>query len=274
MCGIHASISIDGFQHPSRDLETLLSRRGPDHTGKCELQTEECGLLRYLSFTSTVLALRGGDVASQPFIDPAAGSILCWNGEIWKLGEDVLLSGNDGEILFDALMRAASTDVVGQPLGVLKVLSSISGPFAFVFLDKVHSQLFFGRDRLGRRSLLYNTNSSSIEFASTSEPVNGDWKEVEADAIYMISYSTKAPLGSRATLEEPLSSLFPTIKYPWGNSSEMVRLFNTRYTVVDLLTNQILHRCRRWVYSTEACPRGLFCPRGMPKPFTIIFMIL
>jgi len=222
MCGIHASISVDGYQYPSHELEALLSKRGPDHTGKCQLQVEDNEASRYLSFTSTVLALRGGHVAPQPFTDPSTGSVLCWNGEIWKLGQDAVVSGNDGEKLFEALVQAASTDTVEQPLGVLKVLSSISGPFAFVFLDKVHSQLFFGRDRLGRRSLLYNTTSSCIEFASTSDPVNrSGWKEVEADAIYMIRYGTEAPLSSGTTADGPISSPFPISRYPWDNRPDI-----------------------------------------------------
>jgi len=219
MCGIHASISVDGYQHPSYDLEDLLRKRGPDHTGKCQLRADDSEASLYLSFTSTVLALRGGHVAPQPFTDPRTGSVLCWNGEIWKIGKDAVSSGNDGEILFKALVHAASIDTVEPPLGVLKVLSSISGPFAFVFLDKVHGRFFFGRDRLGRRSLLYNATSNSIEFASTSDPSNGNWKEVEADAIYMISYNTETTLVSGHTASGYLSSPFSTNRYPWNNGS-------------------------------------------------------
>jgi len=221
MCGIHASISVDGYQFPSNDIEALLCKRGPDHIGKWHIQTEDEDVSHYLSFTSTVLALRGGHIASQPFVDSDTGSVLCWNGEIWKLGRDAIVSGNDGEILFDALVQAASRDIVGQPMGVLKVLSSISGPFAFVFLDKVHNQLFFGRDRLGRRSLLYNARSNSIEFASISDPMKGDWKEVEADATYMLTYSSEAHLGSDDSFVESLSPVFPTKRYPWDNSVDI-----------------------------------------------------
>ncbi|RDW75030.1 hypothetical protein BP6252_06172 [Coleophoma cylindrospora] len=74
---------------------------------------------------------------------------------------------------------------------VLQVLKDISGPFAFVYFDKAHNVLYFGRDRLGRRSLLYNTDSSSqaLELASIADPSRGLWEEVEADAIYMTSLS-------------------------------------------------------------------------------------
>jgi hypothetical protein len=189
MCGIHASISTRGFQPPSSDLKLLLCNRGPDHVGEAQAEVHNDRNTYSLSFTSTVLALRGGHVQVQPFVDYESGSVLCWNGEAWKIRSEPVI-GNDGQKLFQSLIQATSRQLSSDSnTAVLDVLRSISGPFAFVFLDKIHGQIYFGRDRLGRRSLLYNTESHSgcMEFASTSNPGSTCWKEVEADAIYQLS---------------------------------------------------------------------------------------
>ena len=197
MCGIHASISRDGPQPPSQDLKKLLCFRGPDYIGNTEDLVKSEGYTDYLSFTSTVLALRGDHVTTQPFVDQSSGSVLCWNGEAWRFGSNLVGDRNDGEILFNLLVHAAATEKVEDATAdVLKVLQTISGPFAFVFWDQAHHSLFFGRDRLGRRSLLHSITSSSIELSSTSDPGRGVWKEVEADAIYRLSLS-KDSAGNR-----------------------------------------------------------------------------
>ena len=191
MCGIHASISTKGFQPPSSELKLLLSNRGPDHIGDAQTKIDDDGMAYWLSFTSTVLALRGGHVQVQPFVSLDCGSVLCWNGEAWKIGSEPVL-GNDGQKLFELLIQATSQKLSDSNAAVLNVLRSISGPFAFVFFDKIQGQIYFGRDRLGRRSLLYNTESCPdyMEFTSTSDPGKTCWKEVEADGIYQLSCSS------------------------------------------------------------------------------------
>lgn len=189
MCGIHASISTSCFQPPSSDLKLLLCNRGPDHLGEAQAKIKEDDRTYWLSFTSTVLALRGGHVQGQPFLDEQSGSVLCWNGEAWMIDSEPVV-GNDGQKIFELLIQASSQELSSDSdTAILNVLRSIAGPFAFIFFDKIHGQVYCGRDRLGRRSLLYNTEShpSSMEFTSTSDPGHKCWREVEADAIYKLS---------------------------------------------------------------------------------------
>jgi asparagine synthetase B (glutamine-hydrolysing) len=225
MCGIHASISTRGFQPPSSGLKLLLCNRGPDHIGEAQAEINQDGERYWLSFTSTVLALRGGHLQIQPFVDSRSGSVFCWNGEAWRIGSEPVI-GNDGQKIFEALLQASSQTLVSDSIAaVLGVLRSISGPFAFVFLDKIHGHIYFGRDRLGRRSLLYNTESppGCMEIASTSDPDRQCWKEIEADAIYQFSCNH----GSRS--QDPKAflstiSLLPINRYPWilGGSTSPV----------------------------------------------------
>ena len=218
MCGIHASISAKGFLTPSHGLKQLLCNRGPDYVGEAGAEIHEHGAPYYLSFTSTVLSLRGGDVTPQPFVDTKSGSILCWNGEAWKIGSESI-TGNDGQVVFDTLLEAIATNDVASEsaIAILNVLNSISGPFAFVFLERTHEHIFFGRDRLGRRSLLYSANSNAVEFSSTADPLRGIWKEVEADGIYVLSLNHGALATREQNAEDDIRSLsiLPLQKYGW-----------------------------------------------------------
>ena len=200
-------------------MKLLLCNRGPDHLGEAQAKIEKDGGTSWLSFTSTVLALRGGHVQVQPFIDRQTSSVLCWNGEAWRIDSELVV-GNDGQRIFERLMQASSQKLSESNTAVLDVLRNISGPFAFIFLDKIHGQIYFGRDRLGRRSLLYNTEShpSCMEFASTSDHGSSSWKEVEADAIYQLSSSDdRDPKHSDDHLSA--TSLLPLQRHAWTPGS-------------------------------------------------------
>lgn len=179
MCGIHASLSTQPHII-SNDLNRSLSNRGPDHFGQVERK-----LGRWtLKLTSTVLALRGGGghVTPQPLVElacPETGSALCWNGEAWRVDGHDLAEGNDGEVLF-GMMRET-----GKPLDVLR---RVEGPFAFVYYNEAERTVYYGRDRLGRRSLMTRFGEDGeLVFCSVAEDGTGGWKEVEADGIYAAS---------------------------------------------------------------------------------------
>lgn len=189
MCGIHVVISPSAPGQISPNLERCLCNRGPDH-----ILTHETRLGNtagdeptiHLAFTSTVLALRGDQLARQPFIDPQSGSVFCWNGEAWKTRHHDVV-GNDGEAVAELLnqaIRCASPDE--REAGILKVLRSIDGPFAFVFFDKPAKRVYFGRDRLGRRSLLLHADSNRLVLSSVAGSFDPSWTEVEADGVYVL----------------------------------------------------------------------------------------
>ncbi|KAE9376882.1 hypothetical protein N431DRAFT_501656 [Stipitochalara longipes BDJ] len=215
MCGIHISISTKTFQSPSDKLRQLLCSRGPDHTGESRVVFNvHNGPSYWISAISTVLALRGDQITPQPLIDPSSGSVLCWNGEAWSIASK-RITGNDGQLLFDLLMEASYTQesVPESAVSICSILHTVSGPFAFVFVDKIHNQVYFGRDRLGRRSLLYNidSDSTSLYFSSVADPNRGPWQEVEADAIYQLSFEAGIESISSSSTEGLLSVSFASI---------------------------------------------------------------
>lgn len=187
MCGIFFSLSRHGHVAPDDKTAALLRNRGPDHTGLHQIvvaHQENHGQL-HATFLSTVLSLRGTAVVSQPLIDQNTGSVLCWNGEAWSIHRDAV-AGNDSEVVFHLLSKAASSS--DSRAAVIHLLSNIQGPYAIVFYDAVNKLLYYGRDCLGRRSLLSKTTTNgALVLSSVSDNATGEaWAEVEADGIYVV----------------------------------------------------------------------------------------
>ncbi|CAJ0546003.1 Ff.00g094760.m01.CDS01 [Fusarium sp. VM40] len=203
MCGIHATIAVSPDHKISPELERCLANRGPDHTGTVETQLDGADDL-FLTFTSTVLSLRGDHVTKQPLVDAATESVLCWNGEAWGIrGEP--LKGNDGEAVLTLLAEASRG--AGD---VMDVLRAIEGPFAFIYLDKPAKRLYYGRDRLGRRSLLVKNGVPFVLSSIAETPVDG-WSEVEANGCYTLDLS-----------EGDLSSGMKPERHDWTADTSLV----------------------------------------------------
>ncbi|KAJ6014670.1 hypothetical protein N7540_009261 [Penicillium herquei] len=208
MCGIFFSLS-SGTNSPSSETQALLEKRGPDscktHTVHKEISAPDGQLLTYhLTFISTVLSLRGDHVYTQPLIDPASRSVLCWNGEAWKIaGERV--SGNDTEHILSLFLQAVAVndDDRRSPAHKLgEAVASISGPFAFVFYDAPNSRIFFSRDCLGRRSLLQGyDDDGTLKICSICDGSSSTcFQEVGFSGVYMIDLL--APHGMSPSIEE------------------------------------------------------------------------
>ncbi|KND86327.1 Asparagine synthetase domain-containing protein C4F6.11c [Tolypocladium ophioglossoides CBS 100239] len=189
MCGIHAAISASADSPISPSLERRLRNRGPDHLGCVRTSLDHGDKSLFLRFTSTVLSLRGDHVARQPLVDEATGSVLCWNGEAWKVGGQPI-QGNDGEAILSELSAASRRatgkgDYDGVLDGVLDALRAIEGPFAFIYFDRPAARVYYGRDRLGRRSLLVKPGDP-FSLSSVVESPAAGWVEVEADGCYVL----------------------------------------------------------------------------------------
>lgn len=199
MCGIFCSISRQDHIPASADLRQLLSKRGPDacNTITTIHQSSELSTDVHLTFTSTVLSLRGETVTHQPYQDAARKAVLCWNGEAWSIA-NTRVARNDTEAVHSLLHEVTrnSTTSHEQPSAsdASTVMSQISGPFAFVYYSSVTAKVYFGRDFLGRRSLLYHiTPEGDLLLSSvTAGPTDGVWSEVEADGVYCVDLNITA----------------------------------------------------------------------------------
>jgi asparagine synthetase B (glutamine-hydrolysing) len=142
----------------------------------------------HATFVSTVLSLRGTSIVQQPLQDSRTGSTLCWNGEAWSVGNE-LVTGNDSQLILAKLLIASSNDATEASIrAVIALLATIRGPYAFVFYDALHKLVYYARDCLGRRSLLRKTTlDDTLVLSSVCDNSSGDsWMEVEADGVYIV----------------------------------------------------------------------------------------
>ncbi|KAK4506574.1 hypothetical protein PRZ48_000306 [Zasmidium cellare] len=103
----------------------------------------------------------------------------------------------------------AHEELVYAATTISQAMSQVAGPYAFVFHDAARRRLFFGRDFLGRRSLLRQiTRDGDILLSSVTDgATSNSWSEVEADGVYCIDLSKRSY--SRDKFEGELNM--------WGN---------------------------------------------------------
>ncbi|KAF9356729.1 hypothetical protein BGX26_004843 [Mortierella sp. AD094] len=226
MCGILFSIqkqdaeSCQVYEQTWSTLQELNSRRGPSAqdthkiiiAGNEPRSTETVN--NQLEFYGAVLHLRGDTVTRQPHISKS-GNVLIWNGEIFD-GIFVDHHQNDGRVLMDQLEAISDQESEKEHTKVfLEVMAKIEGPYAFVYFHASSSKVYFGRDCLGRRSLLWHRTIkegtereiANLPFILTSvgySTFSSDLlalEEVPADGIYSLH------LGSEG--EKSIA------RYPW-----------------------------------------------------------
>ncbi|CAF3931200.1 unnamed protein product [Rotaria magnacalcarata] len=159
-----------------------LNARGPDFQtqhGPISLTSN-----LYVTFAVSVLALRGYKQQQQPFIDED-GNILLFNGEIYEGTLQISADDNDGVVLSQHL-KQCSTDI-----DICNLISALEGCFAFIYFQKKTNSLYYGRDRLGRRSLLYSTETdpqSNIKMILSSVQLNNlSYSELDSNILHKLT---------------------------------------------------------------------------------------
>jgi len=211
MCGIYLALSRKGSIPPPANLLELLQNRGPDHVnqivheleiddGARESKAEIPRQNTFISCASSVLSLRGHTTVVQPTTlstglnGRSKSPFLCWNGEAWAFA-GAAIQGNDSEHVLHLLSHvshaAFSCQSKSHEQAIAEALASYSGPYAFAFYEPLLHRIYFGRDLLGRRSLLYRmTKEGDIILSSIPDGTGVQWAEVEADGIYFIDLNS------------------------------------------------------------------------------------
>lgn len=177
MCGILLRLckSIPPPLHKS--FENAIRQRGPDAYEYLRIKISP---ILIVDFHASVLALRGPSVQTQP-IQSSSGNVLMFNGQIFGGEPRISLSENDTKNLFRRLDNCQSLEQV------LQTISSIKGPFSIVFYHACSQSIIFGRDRIGRRSLVWNIDDASEELIISSIGSGEDnISEVSADGIFVL----------------------------------------------------------------------------------------
>ena len=149
----------------------LLKRRGPDCYNTKRIEKQE------LIFYGSVLSQQGIGIQSQPL--EAEDIILLFNGEIYDHPE---LVRKDNEISDSLWLSQKISSYKWNIDEILLCLSKIKGEFAFVVYNKIENEILFGRDRLGRRSLLISAYQDQFRLVSVGE--DNSLLELPADGLY------------------------------------------------------------------------------------------
>jgi asparagine synthetase B (glutamine-hydrolysing) len=255
MCGIFFSLSRSNPVLPTKETLAALESRGPDstHTHHVHFQTElhptttttttttttsskSANTSVHLTFISTVLALRGDYIQTQPLVDTESNSVLCWNGEAWKINGEYV-QGNDTQVIFNQFLDASQHSTTSAFDGchgndqslqrLCRVISSISGPFSFIFYDASHARLYFSRDYLGRRSLLqtFDDNGDFILCSISSGVPLASFDEVETTGLCLIDFSSiqrQDSIQDHAMADIPIQTIDWLLE-PQGDLCHLVR---------------------------------------------------
>lgn len=157
MCGILGILSHNKL--PFKDIFpkalNKISHRGPDAFGIYE---DEYSILGHTRLSIIDLSQNG----NQPMI--SQNHIIVFNGEIYNFKEirDFLISKG---IKF---YSHTDTEVIleGYKYFGVDILNKLRGMFAFAIYDKVKKELFFARDRFGKKPFYYTFYKGAFIFSS------------------------------------------------------------------------------------------------------------
>lgn len=167
MCGIGCSWASN------LDLSTdLLRKRGPDH-----FQVSAIGESPKVFFFSAVLHMRGDEICKQPL--RIKNWTFLWNGEVYGGSLKIPKGVSDTSAVFNFLIEDFS------PQQLVCKLEMLSGEFSFLLYNCDDHTLYFGRDPVGRRSLLRgNGHICSVAMYDLL------YSEVSCQGIHSINVST------------------------------------------------------------------------------------
>ncbi|KAJ3346597.1 Asparagine synthetase domain-containing protein 1 [Entophlyctis luteolus] len=159
-------------------LAGVVARRGPDAVNirDFSVRTADTTIASHATLLASVLHLRGPTPVIQPLVHrhrDLSESFFCWNGEVFNSPLEapcgtrtpqlqVSPGESDTAAVFSALFSKSQTGSFDT--AIRATLSSLRGPWAVLIYHAPSETVYFGRDVLGRRSLL-------AHFPSRNDPV-------------------------------------------------------------------------------------------------------
>lgn len=153
---INQEITIENKTITFDNLIYSITARGPDYINLTQFVHQKY----QISMFSSVLSLR------QPFTSQPIHNndfILQFNGELYN--QQTLLT-NDTNYICDLLQQNLNLSNCSRSQAIFNTLYSLSGEFAFVIYDLQSNLIYFGRDSIGKRSLLYSYQNNQLLISS------------------------------------------------------------------------------------------------------------
>ncbi|XP_076761740.1 asparagine synthetase domain-containing protein 1 [Xylocopa sonorina] len=178
MCGIFCHVSQNQQNNKEASHEWNICRdyiaaRGPDKLGE---NFENLSKNWFGHFAASILWMQGSSIGEQPAVD-SNGNILLWNGDIFfgNLAQDQICDTN---VVLNNFKLSSN---------ILSVFEQIQGPYSFIYYQKSSNLLYFGRDIIGRHSLLLKMDTDQNVLTLTSVASKQINKIVEVPAIGIFS---------------------------------------------------------------------------------------
>lgn len=202
-----------------RNLISIMAR-GPDSVQYVQFSL---GNVHFL-LLSSVLSLRQ-PFTKQPLFD--AGLMLQYNGELYL---DSCLEENDTNFLFQRILAAvtASNTVEDRERAILSAVTDLDGEYAFVVTDTTSHKVFFGKDTVGKRSLLYSRSDSQLLISSTL-PNKDDAIECEGGTTYIGDLQTFEIIGI-TTAKPKYLSIRANFSTSFNNLTQRTNDLHTKLT--------------------------------------------
>ena len=246
MCGIGVTV---GCSDGDSLLHNVLKQRGPD-------QQQIVQLSPTIAIQATVLHMRGSVLTPQPV--KLKSGLFCWNGEVYQmLNEDDKLQDltnaeettSDTEILsslLDEALRKTLNQEGNDDCCMLQAIQSVmsrvwNGEYAFCIVTE--QNVYYGRDKWGRRSLLVSNDSSAWRLSSVATgSLQQHWTEVPPGCVFQYNMTTKTT--STLPLSPPTLHVIPNLPPSTPPPSNVSQgMWQSSIQLQQLLTLAVQRRC-------------------------------
>jgi asparagine synthase (glutamine-hydrolysing) len=205
MCGICGELFFNNHPVEEQNINIMnqaMAKRGPDNENLYH------GLWTALGHRRLKI-IDLSDDSNQPFIDPALGLIVVFNGAIYNYKE---LRARLTEMGYSFYSRG-DTEVILKAYHAWgeSCVDKFNGMFAFVIYDQKNNSVFMARDRLGIKPLYFYRTQDSLIFASSLPAIlkTGRVKKSISKQALHYYYSFHAVVPAPHTLIEGIQKLPP-----------------------------------------------------------------
>jgi asparagine synthase (glutamine-hydrolysing) len=200
VCGI-AGFSGEEYPAVLKSMGDALAHRGPDGSGNFHCPINRVSLAhRRLA----ILDLAGGE---QPMFNEDGSVGIVFNGEIYNHAELRRLLEQAGHS-FRSNHSDTEVLVHGYEEWGSGLLERLNGMFAFCVYDRQKRQLFFARDRFGKKPLYYAPIRGGIAFASELKALlKHTYVKTEIDMLAVKKYLAYGFIPAPATLYRDVRKL-------------------------------------------------------------------
>ena len=158
MCGIAGKVSFDGDIDPMvlQRMCGAMTHRGPDSRGIFAERGVGLGMQRL-----AIIDVEGGD---QPIFNEDRSVAVVMNGEIYNFQElraELIGRGHTFTSRVDTEVLVHLYEEMGE-----RLVERLRGMFAFAIWDARRRRLVLGRDRVGKKPLLWSRKGGTVWFAS------------------------------------------------------------------------------------------------------------